>query len=133
MGLGYNMIMLVLSFVTWWYGAGWHQRAKLVAARIDRTLDYFSISLLLKTLFTPFRQISAGKVNGSLDTKFRAFIDRLISRLIGAMIRSTVLLVGLVSISLQALLGLVILIGWAAVPLLPFVGMGLYMIGWLPS
>lgn len=126
------MIMLLISLVQWWYGDGWRQRAKMVSARLDSTVDYFSIELLLKTLFSPFRQISAGKVDGPLGVKLRAFADRMISRVIGAMIRLVILVIGVITIFLQALIGIIILIGWAFVPALPIVGVVMMVVGWTP-
>lgn len=102
----------------------------MVSARLDSVIDYFSIDLLIKTLFSPFRQISAGKVDGPLGVQFRAFADRLISRVIGAMIRLLLLLIGLIVIATQAVLGIVVLLGWAFVPLLPIIGLAVSLTGW---
>ncbi len=126
------MIMLLISLVQWWYGDGWRQRAKMVSNRLDSTVDYFSIELLIKTLFSPFRQISAGKVDGPLGVKLRAFADRMISRVIGAMIRLVILIIGVITILLQSLFGIVTLIGWAFVPVLPAIGIIMMIIGWTP-
>ncbi len=93
-------------------------------------MDYFSIELLIGTLFSPFRQISAGQVDGPLGVKLRAFADKLISRVIGAMIRLVILLVGVVTIFIQVVLSGVVLMGWAFVPVLPIVGLVLMLIGW---
>lgn len=123
------MIMLFMSLFRWWYSDGWRQRAVVVNARLDSVLDYFSIGLLLKTLFSPFRQISAGRVDGPLGVQMRAMADKLISRAIGGVIRSAILVVGLVAIALQALFGLVILVGWLFVPVLPIVGVVLMVLG----
>lgn len=96
------------------------------------TFDYFSIDLLLKTLFSPYRQISAGKVRGPLGVQMRAFLDRLISRLIGGMIRMTMVIVGSVAIVINGIFGALWLIIWGVVPLLPLVGIALFAIGWMP-
>ncbi len=124
--------MFIVGMLSWWYGAGWIERAKLIRERIARTVDYFSITLLLKTLFSPFRQISAGKVNGPLGVKWRAFLDRTISRVIGAFIRIVIILIGAVTIVLYCMLGLVTLVVWATVPLFPIVGFILFISGWVP-
>lgn len=121
-----------MSLIQWWYGAGWRRRMQIMTTRIEGTMDFFSITLLLKTLFQPFRQISAGSVDGSIDAKMRAFADRLISRIIGAVVRTVIIIAGLIAIALHILLGLVLLIGWAFVPLLPIIGLGLTVMGWLP-
>ncbi len=125
-------MLLVTSLLRWWYGDGWRQRAQLVANRLDGTIDYFSVDLLIKTLFAPFRQISAGKVDGPIGDQMRAMVDRLFSRLVGAVVRLILLLVGGVAIGLQVVLGFVILTGWAFVPILPIIGIVLMLTGWTP-
>lgn len=122
--------MLFVSLLRWWYSDGWRRRARIVSTQIDGVIDYFSIDLLARTLFSPYRQISAGKVDGPLGVQLRAFADRLISRLIGAMIRTILLIMGVIAIAAQVIFGVVILVLWAFVPVLPVVGVILTLIGW---
>lgn len=100
--------------------------------RIDGTMDYFSIGLLAKTMFSLFRQDGAGRVDGPLSVKINAFFGRLVSRFIGAMIRSTVMVIGLFAITFHALIGLSVLAVWAVVPVFPIVGFLLTVDGWIP-
>lgn len=93
-------------------------------------MDFFSFSLLLKTLFQPFRQISAGSVEGALDTKLRAFADKLIARFIGAGIRLVIMCIGLITILLQGLVTMLLLVGWALVPIAPIIAVIMVVIGW---
>jgi len=122
-------MLLVTELFKWWYEAGLRQRIQKIALTLDGTIDYFSMDLLLKTLFAPFRQISAGKVDGSLDVKFRALIDKLTSRAIGAVVRLILLLVGGVTIVLQIVLDLIVIIVWLALPILPIIGLILWLKG----
>lgn len=122
--------MLFVSLLRWWYGDGWRRRARIVSTQIDGVIDYFSIDLLARTLFSPYRQISAGKVDGPLGVQLRAFADRLISRFIGAMIRTVLLIMGLIAIAAQVIFGMAILVLWAFVPLFPIIGAGLAVAGW---
>ncbi|MNQ84559.1 hypothetical protein D3C85_996930 [compost metagenome] len=122
-----------MGILSWWYGDGWRQRVGLIGERLARTLDFFSISLLLQTLFSPFRQISAGKMSGPIGVQVRAFFDRLISRLIGAMVRTFMIVAGIVVITLHVIWGVIVMIGWALVPLLPIAGILLFSIGWAPT
>ena len=124
--------MVIWGMARWWYTDGWYQCLKRIIGRINATSDFFSISLLVKTLFAPFRQISAGGVRGPLDVQMRAFFDRLISRVIGMVVRLIMVVAGSVTIALNVLVGLGLLIFWALVPLLPLVGVGLYVLGWVP-
>lgn len=124
--------MFLVGILTWWYGNGWRERAHLMRRRLAQTTDFFSIELLLTTLFSPFRQISAGSVSGPIGDQFRAFIDRLISRVIGAIVRSGMIIIGTVLIMLQSIFAAIVLVFWLILPLLPVVGLVMAVIGWVP-
>jgi hypothetical protein len=125
--------MFLVGILSWWYSDGWRQRAGLIRERLARTLDFFSISLLFQTLFSPFRQISAGKVQGPIGVQMHAFFDRLTSRIIGAMVRAFMIVAGSIVIALHIVWGLIVLVGWALVPLLPIASILLFSIGWAPT
>ena len=126
------MVMIIWGIVTWWYTDGWRQCLARMEDRIAATLDYFSFGLLMNTLFAPFRQISAGKVGGSFEVQMRAFLDRLISRVIGFTVRLITIVIGSIVVLINLLTALIVLVGWAFVPLLPFIGLGLFILEWLP-
>ena len=128
----YNKDMFIVGLLSWWYGAGWKQRSRALAERLLSTADYFSIDLLLKTLFAPYRQISAGQVRGPLGVQMRAFFDRLLSRIIGAIIRTFMIVAGLVGMFLYIVVGGLLLILWGIIPLLPIIGIVLCILGWMP-
>lgn len=121
-----------MGMLVWWYGSGWRQRIVYLRERLSSTMDYFSIDLLLKTFFSPFRQISAGKVTGPLAVQMRALLDRLVSRVIGAMIRFFMIIVGVAVIIMQVVFGSVLLVVWAVIPVLPLLGLFGFLTGWVP-
>jgi hypothetical protein len=129
----YNEDMFLVGILTWWYGDGWRQRVHMITTRIAASSDYFSITLLLSTLFSPFRQISAGRVQGPIGVHIRALFDVLISRIIGAIVRTVMITIGTVYIAIQSVVGLVVLIMWALVPLFPVLGLIVTVIGVTPS
>lgn len=124
--------MFIVGLIGWWYGPGWRQCVSLATERLAQTADFFSIDLLARTLFSPFRQISAGGVRGPLGVQMRALFDRLLSRFIGAGIRTVLIIFGLFALLFTALLNGLMIIIWAFVPLLPVVGLLLTLMGWLP-
>ena len=90
---------------------------------LQRVNDQFSLGLLLKTLFQPFRQISANDRYGdALEDKIRAWFDRLVSRIIGAFIRLFTMAVGVVALIFTLILSLIMIVLWLALPVLPFLG-----------
>lgn len=129
----YNEAMFLVGILTWWYGHGWRDRLTMIGGRVARTSDYFSVGLLVKTLFSPFRQISAGSVDGPVSAQMRAFMDRSISRIIGAVARSFMIIFGLIVICLQAIFGGLVLAFWVIIPAFPIIGLLMSVIGWTPS
>lgn len=122
--------MMLLEVVTWWYGAGWAKVAARIGGRVGAILEAFSVGLLLRTLFDPFRQIDAGGNGGkSLDAQLRALGDNLFSRIFGAFIRTLFIVLGLLAAAGAAVLGVVQLLLWPLVPLLPILGIVLAGIG----
>lgn len=127
------MSMVIVWALSWWYGAGWKSFLLGLKERIASSYDYFSIGLLASTLFAPFRQISAGKVQGPINIQIRAAVDKLISRIIGAFVRLIIIFVGVVWLSVQSIIGAVAVVLWAFVPILPFIGFILMLSGWVPT
>jgi hypothetical protein len=121
--------MFLVGIFQWWYGAGWRRHARLSGLGILRTADFFSVGLLARTLFNPFRQISAGRVDGPLPVQLSAFFDRLFSRVIGGIIRTGTIFIGLFVILLRSVWTLVSIVLWTLLPLFPVVGVVLWLGG----
>jgi hypothetical protein len=130
---GYNEAMFLVGILSWWYGRGWNDRISIIVQRIYSTSDYFSVGRLLMTLFSPYRQISAGSTSGSMDAKFRQMVDQLVSRLIGAFVRAFMIILGLVILFLHIIVGSIVLLLWLILPLFPIFGMLLSVVGWVPK
>ncbi|MFZ1250099.1 MAG: hypothetical protein WAR37_01485 [Candidatus Microsaccharimonas sp.] len=125
--------MFLGGLISWWYGRGWVGHTKRVAQRFSTTLEFFSIGQLFSTFFSPFRQISANTAgDGSFGGAFRAFIDKLISRVIGAFVRFFTIVFGLLVIVAQALYEGVKMVFWLILPVMPVLGFILLAIGWVP-
>ena len=124
--------MVIVGLLSWWYTVGWKQQVVRIGARLASTYDYFSIDLLVRTLFAPFRQISASQVRGSLGVKWRAFVDRLVSRCIGAIVRLLMIVTGIIVLFTTAVAGVVVVVLWGVLPLAPIAGLVMMLIGWVP-
>ena len=86
--------------------------------------DFFSIGLLLRTLFQPFRQISADETGekGGIQGALVAFFDRLLSRIIGFVVRVCIIIAGIIVMTLQFVFGALLALLWPCIPLLPIAG-----------
>jgi len=119
--------MVVISLFSWWYTTGWLTLIQKASKRVESVLKFFSVPLLLGSLFSPFRQISAGRVNGSLAIQLQAWGDRLFSRVIGAVIRTFLIIIGLLVVAIMSSFSLIAMVAWPLVPIAPLIG--LFMIG----
>lgn len=124
--------MVIVGILSWWYTVGWRQRITRLREGFDGAADYFSLDLLIQTLFSPFRQISVGRVDGPMEVRLRALVDRIISRCIGAMIRLSMIVMGSITLLGYILLSTSMLIIWAIVPIAPIIGVVLFVAGWIP-
>lgn len=124
--------MIIIALFRWWYGEGLLKQAHQGRQRIAATADYFSIGILIRTLFSPFRQISVGGVRGPLGVQLRAWLDRLVSRFVGAGVRSFTIIAGIVGLAVSCLFAFLRLAGWVLLPVAPLVGLVLSATGWVP-
>lgn len=110
-----SISMLALELFTWWYGQGWLRLARHLRQRTSKVSHLFSVPILLRTLFAPWRRIVTYP-GASLDARLRAAGDNLVSRLVGFSVRSLVLLTAGIMLGLSAVLAVVELLIWPLIP-----------------
>lgn len=116
--------MFIVGLLTWWYGAGWKKFGQILINKLTVTEDFFSIDMLLGSIFAPFKQISATSGSGgTLQMKLQAWFDKQFSRLIGAIIRLLLIIVGAGWLLLQMTIDIVLMILWPVLPILPVIGL----------
>ena len=117
--------MLMAEFFQWWYGEGWVLQARKLQLRLREVSQVFSVSILLRTLFAPWRRIVTAPGKG-LDAHIHAAIDNAVGRLIGFLVRLVVLFTAGITTVALLLAGLVQLVLW---PVLPFAAPALLILG----
>jgi ABC-type multidrug transport system fused ATPase/permease subunit len=105
--------MAITLMLGWWYGRGWAWAARGVLNRLDTINQTYSVPILLRTWFAPWKQIRS---TATMQNFFSAAIDNAISRAVGATVRTFMLLVALVLVLFTIIGGLVLILLW---PLLP--------------
>ena len=113
----YNILMLLVAFIHWWYGPGWRDTASRLTTRIHETYLTFSVPILLKTLGQPWKRIVT-LPGRSIGDKARSVVDNLISRVVGLIVRLCALAAASIIISLYILIGGTLLVLWPIIPLL---------------
>lgn len=122
--------MLMASLLHWWYVEGWLEQLTKVRWAFLRVADKFSIGLLIKTLFAPFRQISADEQVRGVSGVATVVLDKLISRLVGGVARLIMIIVGTITLILLTICSLIRLVLWLVLPIAPVIGLAMMtMIG----
>lgn len=106
---------MAFEMLRWWYTTGWTQILRQITTWPLRVERAFSFVILVQTLFSPWKRIISGGGN-TIDAKFRAAMDNLVSRLIGGFVRSIVLLGALCAMAGAGIAAMLFAIIW---PLLP--------------
>jgi hypothetical protein len=109
--------MLFIEFFQWWYGSGWVRAAKGAVDLVKKVELSFSIGVLFRTLFSPWKMIVTNP-GRSLDDKMRAMIDNLVSRTVGFFVRIFSLIAALLMMAVASVVGVVIAISWPLIPVL---------------
>jgi hypothetical protein len=117
--------MVMFSLFSWWYHAGWAGVLVANRRRLSGLSDMFSITILLRTLFAPWKRIITYPGAG-LDARIKAFGDNLVSRMVGFTVRFFVLLAAGISFTIAIAAAGIEIICW---PLLPIAGIGFIIWG----
>jgi len=108
---------MIMGVLGWWYGRGLTQFVAWLKTRLSGTADAFSLDLMLKTLFAPFRQIGN---EASTKTGYELWLERvtskLISRLVGFFMRTIMIIIGLILLALQTAASLLAFALYLTVP-----------------
>jgi hypothetical protein len=107
--------MIALEILTWWYRRGWAQVAANSEQRFVKVSHMFSVPILIRTWFAPWRRIVTYP-GASIEAKFRAATDNLVSRVVGFTVRTMVLISAGVMLLLTAVVAGLQLIVWPLIP-----------------
>jgi len=85
--------------------------------------NLFSVPLLLKTLFSPWRKYKWQYPRGfDIGEFFSTLISNFFSRILGAMMRIVLIIVGILFQIFVAIAGLIIFLGWLLIPFIVILG-----------
>ena len=83
------------------------------------TYQYFSIPILFRTLFSPFKRLKEYSKGGlDIGSFFESLVVNIIMRLVGFILRSIIILIGLSALTFTIFLGIVFFFLWLVLPFL---------------
>lgn len=107
----------LFTYFSWWYGDGLIRFWQAIQIMTEKVYSFFSITLLLRTIFDPWKRDAYYIENAAIDIRIKIWFNNLISRVIGFIIRLFTIFAGLVVTSVFFIFLIVILLGWVFLPI----------------
>jgi len=113
-----NFLLIFPHYISWHYTKAISDLLGLFKNFARFIWTFFSIKLLLQTLFVPFQKLSVKRTKKlDLEDFFSALVTNLLMRLIGFIIRTFFIVIGLFSMIFYVLAYSVLFIIWIVLPL----------------
>jgi hypothetical protein len=113
------LITILQHYLLWHYTRAYAEMIHILKNLLWFLGHFFSIRPLTRTLFAPFKRITETRHKAWDFEDFAGrIIINLMSRLIGALLRGSVIICGLVSMLLTTLLGVTIFLLWFMAPVI---------------
>lgn len=111
--------ILITEYIWWHYGTALKEIIELERNFLWFGYHLFSIKLLLQTIFSPFSRIQEGyKGLGSMEMLMENVVANMISRAVGFIFRTIIIIIGVMFEALLTVALLPVLIFWVLLPIL---------------
>ncbi len=117
---------IVHGYFFWWYGQGLSQSWQITTTTLGRIADFFSLEILVRTWFAPWKNDVITARNIALSDQVKIWQQNFASRLVGFFLRTFMIVFCLILIGLSAFMLSAALFVWLILPfliiLLPIIG-----------
>lgn len=113
-----NLVSIIPQYITWHYTKSMKDFLSLWSRLFWFVAFFFSFKDLFKTFFSPFARLNETYKKGfNLGDFMSTLVVNILMRIVGVLIRTCIILLGLISFILAAVLGAVLFIIWITLPL----------------
>jgi hypothetical protein len=110
-------------YITWHYSRALAGISTITGNFIWFSWHFFSVGVLARTLFAPWQRIHEEHKRGlDISGWLSTFLINLVMRGVGVFIRMIFIILGLVSMILAALAGMIVFLVWLVLPLAIIIG-----------
>lgn len=111
------MFRLILSYFIWHYSQAFRDIYYLYKNFIWFIYHFFSIKVLTKTLFSPWRKLNEAYRGGwSLNAFFETFAVNIIMRIVGFFVRLSIIVIGVMCLAVTFISEIVTFFLWLFLP-----------------
>jgi hypothetical protein len=114
-------IRLIPHYLLWHYTAGLHDYARVAKRFLSAVTSIFSLKLLFRTFFQPFERLGEHYHGGGPSAYFEIFIVNTLMRMVGMLVRSCVIVIGLISWVLACVFCVAGFGVWLVAPAIPVI------------
>lgn len=109
----------IVSYFAWHYGRAFAEIWNTCTNYIWAVWHFFSVPLLFKTFFSPWRRMDVGYGKGfDIENFIGPFIVNSLMRIVGMVLRVIIILVGLFCAIILFLLGIIVTVAWIFLPVI---------------
>lgn len=110
-------VLLFVDYFLWHYTRAFRDLLSIWTNFFWFVIHFFSIPLLLRTLLSPWKRVKEDLHQGSVEDFFAAIVVNIVTRIIGALVRLTIIVLGLISLVLLLVGLFLFLVFWILFPI----------------
>lgn len=122
---------IILGYLKWHYSKAIHSLSQILNNFLYFISEFFSLKLLFRNFFSPWKRMTDEYPNSfNLKDYFYAFMTNLIVRVVGIIMRTFIIIIGLICFITFVLAYPIIIVLWLILPLIVIILMlmGLFLI-----
>ncbi len=111
--------LIIYDYFVWHYTRAWREIGGVWRNYLWFVVHFFSIPQLMRSWFAPFKRVTEGRGNTWNFEDLAGFVViNILSRVIGAIVRTVLILIGLVALLVTFCVGMLIYITWILLPVI---------------
>jgi hypothetical protein len=116
-----NFVFAVTEYLSWHYSSAFRDAVLIWRNFFWFVVHFFSIPLLSKTLFHPWRRMEETYTRTGMNDFFAVMVTNVMSRFLGFLVRLILILIGVYVFISMFILMFVFFAVWLVAPAIPFV------------
>lgn len=116
-----TVILIIPYYIRWHYGRGVAEGIAIYKDVVWFLYNFFSISVLLRTFFSPWERLGEEYVKKPgihPGEYFSTLTVNTIMRGVGILLRTGIIIAGLIAVAVASVAGVAVFIGWIGLPLI---------------
>ncbi|MFT5179743.1 MAG: ABC-type siderophore export system fused ATPase/permease subunit [Candidatus Paceibacteria bacterium] len=111
-----NLILVIPCYLAWHYTFAFRNIFGLWKNFSWFTLRFFSVSKLLRTIFSPFKRLTEQSSGFGFQKMLESFVVNILMRIVGFFMRSILIIMGLIFLVLVSILTILFTVVWIVLP-----------------